>query len=150
MRLILLLLLPLSALATPAQLIVNPISIRLPSPSESDLDKGYVQDHEYKVHHAVKIEVVEGSPKVPWRLYVKAKNPHFQPSRFRKNATDLAWKHNAEENNAYRTVSTSKALVFSGDSGEGRRLKLDLAVRVDWADPSSRYSLPLTFILEEQ
>ncbi|MBB63838.1 MAG: hypothetical protein CMO81_02120 [Waddliaceae bacterium] len=131
------------------QLIINPISIHLPTPTESDLDAGFVQDHDNNIYHAVKIEVIEGSPMRPWTLYLRAKNRFFSPTRAHKQVSDLNWKHNAEENNSYRTVTTSKTAVFSSPSGEGRRIKLDLSVNVNWQDANELYSLPLEFILEE-
>ena len=128
---------------------ITPSIIELPIVTTEELHQGFVQKFPRRIQHALKIHVQSGSPKKPWSLYVKAKNPKFFPAHAGKSASDLLWKHNHERGHAFRELNTHKQLVFQSVNGDSKRLKIDFSALLSWADQPESYSLPLSFILVE-
>jgi hypothetical protein len=123
------------------------VRVDLPSPTQADLERGYVEKGGYGNTTAVLLKINQKKQNTPWRLQVKSEGKWFKPSNLKKATSHLLWKHNHEEFNAYRRLSNSKNEVYFSSSGEEKELALDLRLFIDWCDKPASYSTNLVFIL---
>lgn len=121
--------------------------VRFPTPTKQALNNGYIEKDRRKNISAFKITVYAGDGQ-GWRLYVRADNRMFSPGGYGKKCTDLKWKFDHENKNAYRRIKTSNQLVTSGSGKADITKQIDLKMVLDWSDPPADYKIGLTFSLK--
>jgi len=135
------------AMAGEPRLSLKTFHVRFPRPTKQTLNKGYIEKDRKKNISAFKIRVYAGDGQ-GWKLYVKADNRMFSPGAYGKKCTDLKWKFDTENKNAYRRMKTNNQLVTSGSGKADITREIDLRMVLGWSDPPADYNIGLTFSLK--
>lgn len=122
--------------------------VTMPTPSKNALNKGYVELNPRTNKSAVRMRIPANGGN-PWTVFVRAKTTQFLPQHHGKQASDLLWKLNENDESTYQALTTFDEEVFTQTDGSKVTLKLDLRMMVDWSTLPDDYTIELVFTLQQ-